>query len=63
MANANGDQHLQGIIRRYSLMVAEEQPDDPLSQALGTVARRDEDEARERRERAGKLVESQAPLR
>ncbi|KAI0386544.1 hypothetical protein F5Y04DRAFT_124628 [Hypomontagnella monticulosa] len=59
MENTNDDHNLQGIIRRYSLMVAEESPDDPLSQALGTVARHDEAQARERR---GQLIESQKPL-
>ena len=44
------DPALHGVVRRYSLIVAEQRPADTLSQALGANARHEIAEERRQRE-------------
>lgn len=44
------DPALHGVVRRYSLIVAEERPGDTLSQALGANARHEIAEEQRQRE-------------
>lgn len=44
------DPALKGVVRRYSLIVAEARPEDTLCQALGVAAQQDEEAEQKKRD-------------
>ncbi|KAI1271372.1 hypothetical protein F5Y07DRAFT_345993 [Xylaria sp. FL0933] len=62
MEKDNADSELERVVRRYSLKIAEERPDDPLSQALGITARNDEAAVQGNSDWTGERPLSQVPL-